>query len=57
MTIKIEISHFYDYREPKQLKKKNKIGHFFMELVQIRHHTFIYQKILKYFSDFQNQNF
>ena len=34
MTVKIEISHFYDYREPKQLKR-NKIGHFSMELVQI----------------------
>ena len=32
MTIKIEISHFYDYREPKQLKKKTKSDIFLWNL-------------------------
>ena len=39
-----------------KLKQRNKIKHFFMAHIQIWHHIFFYQNILKYFNDFQNQN-
>ena len=37
--------------------KWNKIRHFSIGHIQIWHHIFLYQKLLKYFNDFQNQNF
>ena len=39
-----------------KLKQRNKIKHFFKGHIQIWHHIFFYQNILKYFNDFQNQN-
>ena len=56
MTFKIEISQFYDKSDSKKWKW-NKIIYFFMGHIQIWHHIIFYQKILKYFNDFQNRNF
>ena len=42
--------------EPKQ-RKWIKIRHFSMGHIQIWHHVFLYQEILKYFNDFLKLNF
>ena len=56
MTFKIEVSQFYEKSDSKKWKW-NKIIYFFMGHIQIWHHIIFYQKILKYFNDFQNRNF
>ena len=56
MNFKIKTSQFYDKSKPKH-QKWSKIRHIFMGHIQIWHHIFFYQKILKYFNDFQNRNF
>ena len=51
MTVKIKISWFYDWKEPKQLQW-NKIKLFFMGHNWIWYHIFFYHKIFKYFNEY-----
>ena len=56
MPFKIKISQYYEYGESKPWEW-NKIRHFSMGHVQIWQRIFFYQKVLKYFNDFQNRDF